>query len=207
MVEMVSRRVLLAVVCLVGALGVGSTAAAAKPTSTAAFRAWAKVSPAKARTIQVAQRSIRRRTTVHSAYESNVVQQVNDERSRHNLPSLRLSFRLSAAAEYHSRQMGRRGFFEHESPDGSAFWKRVERFYQSNGYRYWSVGENLLWASPGIGVGGAVRAWMNSPGHRANILSREWREVGLAVVHFDSAPGVYGGDEVTIITMDFGVRR
>jgi uncharacterized protein YkwD len=206
MVELVSRRVLLAVVCLVGALAVGSTAAAAKPTGTAALRAWSKVSPAKARTIQVAQR-LRRRTTVYSAYESNVVQQINDERSRHGLRSLRLSLRLSAAAEYHSRQMGRRGFFEHESPDGSAFWKRVERFYQSSGYRYWSVGENLLWSSPGIGVAGAVRAWMNSPGHRANILSREWREVGLAAVHFESAPGVYGGDEVTIITMDFGVRR
>ncbi len=133
--------------------------------------------------------------------------QINVERRQRGLQALRLSRRLTAAAENHSRQMGRRGFFEHESADGSAFWKRVQRFYRSTGYRYWSVGENLLWASPSIGVGGAVTAWMNSPGHRSNILSREWREVGIAAVHFDSAPGVFGGREVTIITMDFGVRR
>jgi uncharacterized protein YkwD len=47
---------------------------------------------------------------------------------------------------------------------------------------------------------------MNSPPHRANLLSPRWREVGLAAVHVGRAPGVYGGREVTIVTADFGVR-
>ena len=47
---------------------------------------------------------------------------------------------------------------------------------------------------------------MNSPEHRANLLDRSWREVGLSAVHAASAPGVYGGDEVTIVTADFGFR-
>ena len=48
---------------------------------------------------------------------------------------------------------------------------------------------------------------MGSPGHRANLLSPRWREIGIAAVHAASAPGVYGGHEVTIVTADFGVRR
>jgi uncharacterized protein YkwD len=47
---------------------------------------------------------------------------------------------------------------------------------------------------------------MNSPEHRANLLNRKWREMGLSAVHEVNAPGVYGGDEVTIVTADFGVR-
>jgi len=48
---------------------------------------------------------------------------------------------------------------------------------------------------------------MASPPHRLNILTREYREVGVAAVHFDSAPGAFGGRPVTIVTADFGVRR
>ena len=48
---------------------------------------------------------------------------------------------------------------------------------------------------------------MNSPEHRANILTPRWREIGISAVHFAAAPGTYKGLEVTIITTDFGVRR
>jgi uncharacterized protein YkwD len=47
---------------------------------------------------------------------------------------------------------------------------------------------------------------MTSPEHRANLLDHGWREIGLSAVHVPSAPGVYGGSEVTIVTADFGVR-
>jgi uncharacterized protein YkwD len=103
--------------------------------------------------------------------------------------------------------MAQRGYFTHESADGTAFWRRVERAYGSRGFRYWSVGENLLWSSPDIGAVEAVRTWLESPAHRENLFAREWREVGLAAIHVASAPGVYGGRPVTIITADFGVRR
>ena len=102
--------------------------------------------------------------------------------------------------------MGLFGFFEHESRNGAPFWRRIERFYPS-GRGYWSVGENLFWETPDTSGASAVHEWMTSPPHRQNILAREWREVGIAAVHFDAARGVYGGRPVTIVTADFGVRR
>ena len=53
----------------------------------------------------------------------------------------------------------------------------------------------------------ALKLWMHSPEHRANLLSPDWREVGLSAVHVDSAPGTYHGLGVTIVTADFGARR
>jgi uncharacterized protein YkwD len=141
------------------------------------------------------------------AYENVLLREINQVRAQHGLPAFRSSPALREAADSHSRTMAARGFFAHESADGSAFWKRVERFYPSRGFRYWSVGENLAYGSPDISAEGAVRAWMDSPGHRANLLSQAWQEIGLSALHDDSAPGVYDGRPVTIVTADFGVRR
>jgi uncharacterized protein YkwD len=142
-----------------------------------------------------------------STLESGVLVQLNHIRAKHGLQPLALSSSLSGAAEQHSQEMGVDGYFEHESADGTAFWKRIDRWYGSNGFSYWSVGENLLWSSPAVSPAGALKLWMSSPEHRANILTARWREVGVSAVHEPSAPGVYHGREVTIITTDFGVRR
>jgi uncharacterized protein YkwD len=142
-----------------------------------------------------------------TALESGVFTDVNRVRARYGLGPLRLSARLTAAAAQHSREMARLGYFRHESADGSAFWKRLERFYGSGGYRFWSVGENLLWSSPDVDAGSAIDMWMKSPPHRANLLNGRWREIGISAVHVGTAPGAYGGRDVTIVTADFGVRR
>ena len=147
------------------------------------------------------------RAAARSRLEAQVLGQINTLRARRNLRPLRFSSRLNAAADSHSRAMSRRGFFAHESADGTAFWKRVRRFYPQGSRRFWSVGENLLWASPSVDPAEAMRMWMASPPHRANLLTGRWREIGLSAVHVQSAPGVYGGREVTIVTADFGVRR
>jgi len=139
--------------------------------------------------------------------ETGVLSQLNEIRAAHGLKPLRLNARLSAAAAQHSREMGTAGYFEHESRDGTAFWKRIDRFYASGGYGYWSVGENLLWSSPEVDAEGALDLWMHSPEHRANILTARWREIGVSAQHFGAAPGAYKELEVTIITTDFGVRR
>ena len=102
--------------------------------------------------------------------------------------------------------MGTLGFFAHDSRDGSAFWKRVQRFYSPDGYQTWSVGENLLWSSGPLSAAEALRLWMKSPGHRQNILTGRWREIGLSALKVSAAPGVYGGRDVVIITTDFGTR-
>jgi uncharacterized protein YkwD len=154
----------------------------------------------------VAAPSAQKRVTV-DARAAAVLVNVNQVRRAHGLRALRASARLTAAAAEHSREMAARGYFQHASFDGTAFWQRIQRFYSRHGYRTWSVGENLLWSSPDVGAARAVQMWMNSPEHRANLLSRSWREIGLSAVHVASAPGVYRGDAVTVVTADFGIRR
>lgn len=149
----------------------------------------------------------RRTKSVTAVLESAVVARINAVRRSHGLRPLRHSSRLAAAADFHSRDMGRRGYFEHDSANGTAFWRRIERFYPSRGFRSWTVGENLLWGTDRYGAAFAVREWMNSPPHRENILSRDWREVGIGAAFFTSAPGEYRGRAVTIVTADFGSRR
>ena len=141
-----------------------------------------------------------------SALESQLLGKINLTRGRRGLRPLRLSARLTAAANQHSGSMAEKGYFSHDSANGGSFFKRIASFYTYRGYNNWSAGENILWSSPDIDPGGALRLWMNSPEHRANLLNRSWREIGLSAVHAANAPGVYGGDEVTIVTADFGFR-
>ena len=142
-----------------------------------------------------------------SALESGVFEQLNAIRAQHGLQPLTLNAALSTAAAQHSREMGAAGYFRHESADGSAFWKRVGRWYPAGGHASWAVGENLLWSSPDVTAAGSLQLWMHSPEHRANILKGEWREIGISAVHVNDAPGTFGGKTVTIVTTDFGVRR
>ncbi len=142
-----------------------------------------------------------------SALEAAVLANVNQIRASHGLRALRASNRLSAAADQQSESMGAKGFFSHNSKDGTAFWKRIRRYYTDRNYRYWSVGENLLWSSPDLDATQALDMWMKSPEHRANLLNKNWREIGLSAVHVAAAPGAFQGLDVTIVTADFGVRR
>jgi uncharacterized protein YkwD len=147
------------------------------------------------------------RARVTAALESQVLTGLNGVRAQHGLKALRKSSALASAAYAHSVQMAKGGYFSHSSANGEAFWKRIRRFYKQASFRYWAVGENLLWSSPNVDASGAIEMWMNSPEHRANMLDRDWREVGLAAVHVTVAPGAFQGLEVTIVTADFGVRR
>jgi uncharacterized protein YkwD len=142
-----------------------------------------------------------------STLESQLLGEINLTRARFGLRPFRLSAKLTKAADQHSASMAQKGYFSHDSANGGSFWQRIATYYGYHGYRSWSVGENLLWSSPDISSAGALRMWMNSPEHRANLLDHGWREIGLSAVHAASAPGVYGGGAVTIVTADFGVRH
>ena len=131
---------------------------------------------------------------------------INTIRRTHGLRPLIVSSSLSAAADQHTQEMGDDGYFAHESANGSSFWQRVRQYYATRTARSWSAGENILWASPGIGPKRAIAMWMQSPPHRENLLSTRWREIGVDALHV-RAPGVYGGHWVTIVTADFGVRH
>jgi uncharacterized protein YkwD len=142
-----------------------------------------------------------------SSLESGVLSDINAVRESHGLAPLRFSDALASAARLHSQEMAAAGFFSHNSGDGSAFWKRVQRFYSPSSHGYWSVGENLLWSSPDVDPAGALKMWMDSPVHRANLLTARWREVGISALHVSAAPGAFNGLDVTIVTADFGVRH
>ncbi|HKB20950.1 MAG TPA: CAP domain-containing protein [Gaiellaceae bacterium] len=139
------------------------------------------------------------------ALQRDVVARINEQRAARGLKPLRVSLGLTAAARYHSREMGLHGFFEHESLDGAPFWKRIARFYPL-GQGSWAVGENIFYESPDTTARSAVHEWMMSAPHRQNILSPEWREIGIGAAHFASAGGTYAGGSVTIVTADFGAR-
>jgi len=160
------------------------------------------VAPATAATTRNGRVTAERKTEL----EASALIDVNAMRAGLHLAPLRLSQPLEEAARSHSLEMARAGFFAHESADGEAFWRRIESYYPSRGYRHWSVGENLLWASPDIDAAEAVQSWMASPPHRAILTSQGFREIGISAVHLDVGTGEFAGEAVTIITMDFGYR-
>jgi uncharacterized protein YkwD len=127
---------------------------------------------------------------------------LNSERRRHGLRSLRLSERLSAAAQAHSCEMVVHQYFDHVTPAGTTFSERI----RATGYlattRGWVIGENIMWGTLTLDTPtAAVRAWMRSPEHRANILYGPYREVGIGVEVGD--PVGIGGPAGTYTT-DFG---
>jgi uncharacterized protein YkwD len=144
--------------------------------------------------------------TLEPRLDDAIVARLNAVRLSYGLGRVVLNTHLAAAAAMHSRELAAAGVFEHASPDGTAFWKRIERYYPATGFRAWDVGETLLWWSPGTTAATTVADWLASPHHRAILLTPSWREIGVAAVHDPAAPGVYRGLEVTIVTADFGTR-
>jgi uncharacterized protein YkwD len=107
------------------------------------------------------------------AFEAELLGLTNRERRQAGLPPLRLSAPLGRAAQFHAEDMNSNSYLEHEGLDGSKPWDRAER----EGYEGSYIGEN-------IAVGGSspeetIEQWMNSPGHRGNILSSEYTEIGF----------------------------
>jgi uncharacterized protein YkwD len=128
--------------------------------------------------------------------------QLNLERTRRGQHPFRLSHRLSAAAQRHSRAMARRHFFSHTSLSGASFLDRIRHTGYLRGARSWTVGENIAYGSGRLSTPRAIgRAWMNSPGHRANILSTSFHAIGIGI----AAGTPYGGGGATYTT-DFGRR-
>lgn len=107
---------------------------------------------------------------------AGVVQWTNAERAKFGLPSLRGSTELNAAAKIRLDDMFQHQYFAHESPSG----KDAEYATNTSEYEFISLGENL---ALGIFEGDrdVVTAWMNSSGHRANILKSDYEEIGVAV--------------------------
>jgi uncharacterized protein YkwD len=141
------------------------------------------------------------------ALEAELLTRVNALRKRRGLRPLRASAELAAAADAHSRTLAESGMFAHRLPGAPPFYLRVKQFYGARGYRRWTVGENIVASSPALTARQAIRMWLATPSHRANVLSSSWREVGFGAIRATDAPGVFAGGATTIVTADFGSRR
>jgi uncharacterized protein YkwD len=149
-------------------------------------------------------RAMHARTPAAAHVERAVVCMMNRARRRFGLRPLRVNRCLDRSALRHTREMVWRGYFAHSSARGRSFADRARRFgYRPRRSGGWLVGENLAW---GLGRSGKarwfVRAWMHSPPHRANILSRSFRDVGVAVVR--GTPVGATRPRPRTITVDFG---
>ena len=131
--------------------------------------------------------------------ERALVRAINRQRARHHLAKVKPNRRLARAADFHSWEMLDADYFAHESRDGGPFHVRLRRYV-----RYRSLGENLAM----VGSCGKrsprriVRLWMESPGHRAILLSSAYRRVGIG-----KRTGDYGGSRACMVTADFASRR
>ena len=129
---------------------------------------------------------------------------VNGERAAAGLPALQANSQLDQAAAGMARRMVDEKFFSHETPDGKSVVDRVEPtgYIPSSGD--WVVGENLAWGSGGLSTPQAiVNGWMNSPGHKANILATDYKDIGVAAVMGAPSSQHQGG---TTYVHNFGAK-
>ena len=130
---------------------------------------------------------------------------INEQRVNRGLPKLHLNSQLNQAAIWHTHDMVRRDYFGHISGRGRDV---VDRLYDARylGGRFdWAVGENLAWGVGSLGSPKSiVHAWMDSPGHRRNMLDGRYREIGIGVIA-DSP--TQSGQPAATYTTTFGIRR
>jgi len=134
---------------------------------------------------------------------------INARRAHHRLRPLRYDRCLDRAAERHARDMVRRRYFAHASRRGRtpAQRARAAGYVPSRGR--WRIGENLAWGAGGrASARAAVRGWLDSPPHRANLLGGGFRDVGVAVVNGAPVRGAGGRHTPTAtFVVEFGTRE
>jgi uncharacterized protein YkwD len=131
-----------------------------------------------------------RTAKAHGDLIAQVVQLVNAERAAAGIAALTVDDRLAAAAAGHAADQASRNHLAHDGSDGSTVADRVG----ASGFRWRALGENV--AAGYRDASSVVNGWMNSPGHRKNILNPAFTTVGVAVA--GSADGTY------YWTMDLG---
>jgi uncharacterized protein YkwD len=127
----------------------------------------------------------------------------NQIRQQHDLPLLKDNAKLRKAAIGHSADMVDDGYFDHTTPGGTSFVDRILGAGYAKRNEAWTLGENLAWGTGDLSTAtGVMQAWMNSAGHRANILKRSYKELGIGIrlgVPTDAGVGA-------TFTADFGAK-
>ena len=127
-----------------------------------------------------------------SRAERTLLTAINSARAAAGVPPLRASVSLSSAAAWQSQVLAQAGYIDHTSPHGSTLLDRLTRVR----WHGTTAGEDLAVAPT---PSDAVAMWMQSPGHRENLLRPSFHTVGLGL-----ARGVWSGREAVYVTADFG---
>ncbi len=123
----------------------------------------------------------------------NIVSLTNQEREKYGLPDLKTNIYLTAAAQLKANNMFKEQYWDHFGPNGESPWQ----FIKQSGYSYVYAGENL---AKGFQTSeGVVQAWMASPTHRENLLSGNYKDIGIAAVS-----GKLLGEDVILVVQMFG---
>ncbi len=128
-----------------------------------------------------------------AVFASVLVDQTNGVRQTESLGTLKTNPILEHAARLKVEDMVTKGYFSHNSPDGKTPWY----WFEQAGYNYAAAGENL--AVNFVDSQDVTTAWMQSPTHRANIMSGNYTEIGIAVMS-----GMYKGREAIFVVQEFG---
>lgn len=134
-----------------------------------------------------------------TALEKQMLDLHNQERAAQGLPTLCVHPALQQAARAHSKEMIAKDYFSHNSYNGESFSARITRF----GYDWTACAENIASGTGSRGEAAPVfRGWMNSSGHRSNILNSRYKEVGIGEAYgsYNSYPNM------RMWTVDFGSR-
>lgn len=124
---------------------------------------------------------------------NRIIELTNKERESYNLSILKHNSTLDLAAQKKVNDMLADNYFAHTSPTGVKPWQ----WFKEAGYNYTFAGENL--AMNFVEAEDALKAWMDSPSHRDNIISPNYEDIGVAV-----AVGVINGQETTLVVQLFG---
>lgn len=134
---------------------------------------------------------------------------VNEIRRDNGLRGLKWNKRLVRSSDWQADDMLGYGYFDHARSDGPSFNSRIRRFGYAKRSRGYMLGENIAWGTAADATPQQiVDAWMDSSGHRANILRRKFREDGIAIVRSEGeADGDYADwGPVLIYVHQFGKR-
>jgi uncharacterized protein YkwD len=128
----------------------------------------------------------------------------NQARTDKGLPPLCVHPTLTEAARAHSQEMLDKSYLAHDSFNGENLEVRLAHFgYTFPGYFSWKYGENISWGSSYMGEPeNRFDAWMNSDDHKANILNKDYREIGIG-----ARTGTYENNSGKMYTVDFGTRQ
>jgi uncharacterized protein YkwD len=119
------------------------------------------------------------------AVREEMLTRVNAVRKKAGLNALRLNSMLGKAAQGHAEDMLARGYFSHESPSGTTVRERSRKA----GYDWTAIGENIAFGQTSVDE--VMETWMDSPGHRKNILSRNFTELGIGLALGKGPDGTY----------------